>query len=175
MIPALLFSGYSGTGKSTFLSSLIPYFTERDVKVGYIKHHHGKYYTGPKIKDTGKMILAGASKSLLIAQDVAIMEKPISSPELNHLETFIEKYFQDCNLVFIEGFKDNKEYPKVILLRERSSEVTEWFKKVQADKNIIAIVTDEEIKTPTPCFKFSEHERFCQFITNKLLPVTSKK
>ena len=166
MIPILLFSSPSGSGKTRFITNIITSFLKYGLNIGYIKHHHGNFYD-KRIKDTGKMIQAGASRTLLIANDVTVLEEPLSENiyHTNAFEKYVNKYFKDCQLVLVEGFKENMDHPKVILWRGDLGENREWVKKRMLDKNIIALISDETLPVPYPIFKHSEYEGFCKFIT----------
>lgn len=165
MIPILLFSSPSGSGKTQFISNTIPHLLKAGLSIGYIKHHHGSFYD-KKIKDTGKMLQAGASRTLLIANDVTIIEEPLSRSNsyTDKLEEYVKKHFRDCQLVLVEGFKENMDYPKVILWREDIDENRRWVNMRMSDKNIIAVISDETLSVPYPIFKHKDYEGFSKFI-----------
>jgi len=164
MIPILLFAAPSGSGKSLYISSLIPRLREKGLRrVGFLKHHHGAFYEN-RIKDTGKMIHAGAIKSLLIATDIIVMEEPAPKSENNDISIYLEKYFYDCDLVIIEGFKKNTLYPKVVILGTAKKDYIDWFNKIKGDKNIIAVISEKSVNVPYPVFGMKEKDKFCDFI-----------
>lgn len=162
MTPILLFSAPSGFGKTTFIQSFIPYLTKNGLKIGYIKHHHGKFYENKK-KDTGKMLEAGASKTLLIARDVIVTEEiPVKKSDL--LSYYVDSSFLGYDLIIVEGFKEHKKYPKVIVLGYSSRKSKNWYSEVKWDKNIIAIISNENIHAPYPVFSFGDKEKLSDFI-----------
>jgi len=162
MTPVLLFSAPSGSGKTTFIQSFIPYLTKNGLKIGYIKHHHGEFYENEK-KDTGKMLEAGASKTLLIARDVIVTEEiPVKHSDL--LRHYVNSRFSEYHLVIIEGFKENKEYPKIIVLGNPLRNSEGWFSERKQDKNIIAIISNDNIYVPYPVFSFGDKEKLSDFI-----------
>ena len=166
MIPTLLFSAPSGFGKSYFISSIIPYFIKKNLKVGFIKHHHASFHSRGKEKDTGKMLKAGVQRALLIADDVVITEE-IRTVPLENISYFVEMYYKGYDLVIVEGFKKNKTLPKVILIRGKSDKAQRWFEKIKSDPNIIALISDTGWPVPYPCFSPSEKEKFADFIMLK--------
>ena len=165
MIPILLFSSPSKSGKTQFISHVIPVLLKYGLNVGYIKHHHGSYYDN-KIKDTGKMIQAGVSRTLLLADDVLVLEEPSSRDNDygNELDVYVERYFKDCQLVIVEGFKEDRDHPKIILWRGDLEENRGWIEKRMSDKNIIAMVSDESLPVPYPIFKRHDYVKFCKFV-----------
>lgn len=162
MTQAILFSAPSGYGKTTIIMAIIPYLSKSGIKVGYVKHHHGEYYKSKK-KDTGKMLDVGITKSLLIANDIVIIEEPIIRKR-DYLKYYVNSFFQGYHLVIIEGFKENKSYPKIVILRKSLDIKGEWFRKILLDKNIIAIISDDILDVPYPTFSFNEKEKLCNFI-----------
>ena len=160
MIPVILFSAYSGIGKTTFLREMIPLILKKGIRVGYIKHHHGKFYN-QREKDTWIIHKAGVERTLLIAEDIIVTEDLPKPEELDPIRYYVNSYFRDYQIVIIEGFKNNQIYPKVVLLRGVSQQVK---KNVLIDKNIIAVISDKLFKAPYPVFKFDEKERVSQFI-----------
>lgn len=175
MIPVILFSAPSGFGKSFFISSLIPYLSERGIRVGYVKHHHGRIYSPEKkTKDTGKMLRAGVERSLLIADDVIVIEEPRVNND-NILSLYVETYFNNCDIVIVEGFKEDKIFPKVILLRGKELAVRSWYDRVGDEENVIAMISDQDWPVPYPRFAFSEMREFSQFLIDYFLLAGKKK
>ena len=160
MKPILLFSGYSNTGKTFFLVEFIPYFVQSGYHIGYIKHHHGRYYE-KKSKDTGKMREAGVARSLLVAEDTLIIEDQPHERE-DPIGRYAEEYFGDCHIIFVEGFKKNKIYPKIILTRG-SREVPEW-EAGAYDQNVIAFISDAPLRVNIPVFSFDEKDSLFRFV-----------
>ncbi len=163
MIPTLLFSAPSGTGKTTFIRGFIPLFTKSGFKVGYIKHHHGKYYDNIK-KDTAIIHKSGVERTLLIAEDVVVIE---DSPKdrSDSLKPYIDYYFQGYHIVIIEGFKDNQFYPKIVLVRESLDNMDKQIKRLESN-NVIAVVSDEHFVSQCPVFRFDEKEKLFKFVLN---------
>jgi molybdopterin-guanine dinucleotide biosynthesis protein MobB len=102
-------AGFSNSGKTTFISALIPEL-EKHGPVGVIKHigHHG--YSLPEGKDTTRFFEAGAAASVGIDT-----RKSILILQENTLERMLE-ILCDTGVQYavVEGFKD-KPYPKVVI------------------------------------------------------------
>jgi molybdopterin-guanine dinucleotide biosynthesis protein B len=154
----LLFSAFSGSGKTTFLKNLIPYFIKHDYRIGYIKHHHGQIYKN-KIKDTGWIHRIGVDRTLLIADDMLVIEDRPDAPD-DPLKEYGKRYFSNYHLVIVEGYKYNKRYPKIVLIKNRQEET--W--NVVHDPNVIAIISDFPLNTSLPMFGFDQKEPLFHFI-----------
>jgi molybdopterin-guanine dinucleotide biosynthesis protein MobB len=102
-------AGFSNTGKTTFISALIPEL-EKLGTVGVVKHigHHG--YTLAEGKDTTRFFSAGAAASAGIdaRKSVLILQE-------HNLEQVLG-IFCDSGVEYavVEGFKE-RPYPKVII------------------------------------------------------------
>jgi molybdopterin synthase catalytic subunit len=102
-------AGFSNTGKTTFISALIPEL-EKIGAVGVVKHigHHG--YSLAEGKDTTRFFSAGAVASAGIdaRKSVLILQE-------NHLEQVL-RILCDSGVEYavVEGFKE-RPYPKVII------------------------------------------------------------
>ncbi len=161
MTSVLLFSAFSKTGKTTFLRELIPFFVQKGIPVGYIKHHHGNYY-GKREKDTAVIHQAGVRRTILVAEDAVVIEDPPPSESCQDpIHTIVKHYFDGYPIVFVEGYKNDRIYPKVVLLRK----LDEDEKSLLHHPNIIAVITDKKLSLPCPVYGFDEKMRFFKYIT----------
>jgi len=177
LIPKIIFAAQSGTGKTTLITELIPYFNALHVPTGYIKHHHGSFESR---KDSHIVREAGCNRSLLIANNVFIIEDPAlvmsqNSPEF--IDVIEKTYFKSVRLILIEGFKNNLILPKILIYRDGLGN-EDWIFKQKNDKNIIAAVSDTLFSStlPYPLFTFNELKPLAKFICLhfKLLTDTEK-
>ena len=177
MIPKIIFAAQSGTGKTTLIRELIPYFNTLHVSTGYIKHHHGRFESR---KDSHIVSEAGCNRSLLLADNVLIIEDPApvvsqNSPEL--IDVIEEIYFKSVRLILIEGFKNNLTLPKILIYRDGLGN-KDWIFKQKDDENIIAAVSDTLFSRtlPYPLFTFNDLKPLVKFICVhfKLLTNTEK-
>lgn len=116
--PVLGVAAWSGTGKTTLLTSLLPALRERDVTAGVIKHAHHSFEVDKAGKDSYQLRKAGAAPMLVAShQRYALMQETPGQqePDLNHLLSLMEAHVPD--LVIVEGFKA-WPLPKLVLYRE---------------------------------------------------------
>ena len=98
-IPLLGFAAFSGTGKTTLITQLLPKLTERGLRIGMVKHsHHDIEMDNPK-KDSYKLRKAGACQMVLASPHRTILfaeqelaeqdepEEPKLITQLNGLNT----------------------------------------------------------------------------------------
>ena len=166
-VPLIGFAAYSGTGKTTLLTRLLPIFTRHRLRVGIIKHaHHGFEIDHPG-KDSYELRKAGASQVLIGSRKRwALMienEKAEDTPlehHLNHLE-------QDkLDLILVEGFK-----PEAIAKIELHRPALNKPLLFPEDDSIIAIATDGELRQATglPVLELNKPPAIAQFIIDHCL------
>lgn len=142
LIPVLGIAAYSGTGKTTLLTQLIPLLKKSGLRVGLIKHSHHNFEIDKPEKDSYKLRLAGASPMMLISShrraiitDFDTITEPTLDDQLKMLDQ------TELDLVLVEGFK-SESFPKIELYRPELQNKLLF----PNDNNIIAIATDSKIK-----------------------------
>lgn len=144
-IPLLGFVAYSGTGKTTLLEKLIPKLSEKNIRIGLIKHAHHNFDIDIPGKDSYRLRKAGAQQVLvasnarqaLIIENQDIKKEPDLSQCVSSLET------DKLDLILAEGFK-HVAYPKIEI--NRSTHVQPFM--YQDDSNIIAVISDVKLDLP---------------------------
>jgi molybdopterin-guanine dinucleotide biosynthesis protein B len=116
--PVLSVAAWSGTGKTTLLTQLMPLLRDVGLHVGVIKHAHHSFDVDKPGKDSYELRQAGASPMLVAShQRFALMQETAGQqePDLNHLLGLMVPHAPD--LVIVEGFK---AWPlaKLVLYRE---------------------------------------------------------
>ncbi len=142
--PLLGFAAFSGTGKTTLLSKILPILKSQGIRVGVLKHAHHDFDIDHPGKDSHTLRHAGASQMLIAsAKRWALMTETAENnqaPDLNQMLSHLDQSHLD--IILVEGFK-GESFPKIELHRR-------LLKKPflhSSDKDIIAIATDEEIST----------------------------
>jgi molybdopterin-guanine dinucleotide biosynthesis protein MobB len=144
-IPVLGFCAYSGTGKTTLLTQLIPELNRRGLRLAVLKHAHHDFDVDTPGKDSYEMRKAGAQQ-VLVASHVrwALMtEAPTEGdPNLAHLLRQLDA--SKADIVLVEGFK-KLALPKIELHRAAHNKPFIH----SHDDNIIAIACCNDTQTPT--------------------------
>ncbi len=95
--------GKSNSGKTTFITNLIPLFCRENLKIGTIKHtHHDLTFDQPG-KDSWKHKQAGSSQVMVISSSSMAVYSDYSSERT--LKDTAEDWFSGFDLVVSEGFK----------------------------------------------------------------------
>ena len=165
--PVIGFCAYSGTGKTTLLTSLLPLLKARGIRVGIIKHAHHSFDTDQPGKDSyelrksgAKQMLVSSSKRWALITELFHKENEAS---LQELLTYLHR--SSLDLVLVEGFK-HEAFPKIELYRSRLGKTAMY----PEDKNIIAFATDAappgDIQIPV--LNLNSPEQICNFIIDKI-------
>jgi molybdopterin-guanine dinucleotide biosynthesis adapter protein len=164
----LITAGKSGSGKTTILERLIPELKKRKLRIGTIKHHHADFDMDIPGKDSWRHKKAGAEKTIISSPNrigiVMDVDHDHSPEELAHFLTGVD-------FILVEGFK-GENLPKVEIFRK---EIHDKPLCIQ-DKNLIAMVTDEDLDLSVPRFGLDEMKELAEFIIGyfKIMPATAK-
>jgi len=166
-IPVVGFAAYSGTGKTTLLTRVIPALAARQLRVGLVKHAHHKFDIDYPGKDSYRLRKAGASQVLVgSSQRWALMvehEKQGDQP----LDFHVRKLeLENLDLVLVEGFK-TAPFPKIEVWRPELGNPLLY----ENDRHIIAVVTDKPaaLDTDLPVFTPDEAAAIADFIVDRFL------
>ena len=92
--PLLGFCAYSGTGKTTLLTQLIPVLKEHGLKIGLVKHAHHGFDTDLPGKDSYKLRKAGACEMLVAsAMRWALVHESLKEPGI----LFLKNFYHTCH------------------------------------------------------------------------------
>ena len=146
--PVISVVAKSGTGKTTLIEKLIPELTRYGLRVGVLKHHsHPTYFDLPgkdtyRLAEAGAEIVVGASA----VQTAVFIQQQVS----NDLNTIIERFLVDMDIVLTEGYKCG-DFPKIEVHRaERSQSLL-----CEPDE-LLLIATDESLDIPVPQFDLND-------------------
>ncbi len=168
--PVLGFAGWSGTGKTTLLSRVIPLLRDEGLRLGLIKHAHHEVEVDQPGKDSYRLRKAGAEQVLLsTSRRWALMterrdpNEPLLAEELARLDQ------QVLDLVLVEGFRDQR-FPKIELLRSSGREDRQPL--YRGDDAIIALAVDQTRPAPRtelPVLDINDPAAIAQFVMNHVL------
>ena len=176
-LPIIGFAAYSGTGKTTLVSKVIPILRERGLRIGVIKHAHHSFVIDRPGKDSYELRKAGAQQVLIASkQRVAwVMEKEDDSEPVLR-EMLAQFSDQNLDLVIVEGFK-HEPFTKIEVYRSSLKHAL----LATNDAHVIAVATDrpELIDLDVVALNLSDYEAISQFIIDRMqsgslttLPVT---
>jgi molybdopterin-guanine dinucleotide biosynthesis adapter protein len=137
-------AGWSGAGKTTLISRVIPHLRQQGLRVSVIKHAHHGFDVDVPGKDSWVHRQSGAEEVLVSsAKRWALMHelRDAVEPELPELL----KKMSPIDLVVIEGFK-SEPHPKIEVYREANGKPPLF----PNDPAIAGIAADIAIETSLP-------------------------
>jgi molybdopterin-guanine dinucleotide biosynthesis protein B len=156
------FIGYSNTGKTTLIEKLIPLLIARGLKVSTVKNaHHGFDMDRPG-KDSFRYRQAGSAQVLIAtAERWALLTEVRDGPA--PLEALIGQ-LAPCDLVLVEGFKSEGQFPRIEVRRTTSTEPPIF----PHDANVIAVAADHAVDTALPVLDLNDAAKIAAFIADRL-------
>jgi len=152
-IPVISIIGYSGSGKTTLIEKLLPVLKGRGVRVGVIKHDSHHFEIDYEGKDTWRFTQAGADIVAIASQEKSVV---MVSRELD-LDAMCAA-FTDVDIILTEGYKAGDK-PKIEVHRAATGKPM-----YEKPENLLAIVTDVNLETDTPCFSMDDVEELVEFL-----------
>lgn len=137
-IPILGLAAFSGTGKTTLLTKLIPLLKNSGLRIALIKHSHHNFEIDKPGKDSYRLREAGATPVMLVSscRRAIITEfNSIIEPRLDDQLKVLDQ--SELDLILVEGFKA-ENFPKIELHRPSLKKPLIY----PSDPSIIAIATD---------------------------------
>ncbi|MDR3983221.1 MAG: molybdopterin-guanine dinucleotide biosynthesis protein B [Dysosmobacter sp.] len=157
-IPVISFAAYSGSGKTAYLTSLIPCLKDLGLRIAVIKHDGHDFQMDRPGTDTHRLAAAGADTVAIVSQKKFAL--------IQHSPPFIEDIaarIQDVDLILTEGFKHGP-FPKIALYRQASGQPL----AVPADA-CLAIVSDVPLDVPCPVFPLDDPKPLAVFLREQLM------
>jgi molybdopterin-guanine dinucleotide biosynthesis protein MobB len=158
--PVLCITGVKNSGKTTFITKLIPLLKAQEITVGVIKHDGHEFTADVPGTDTFKYRQSGATETLVYSKtQVALVKK---RQQLTEAALFAE--FSEVDLILVEGLKQT-DYPKVELVRAGNSTAL-----VSNVSHLLAVISDFPFKAAgLPTLPLNEPEKLIPFIKNEVL------
>jgi molybdopterin-guanine dinucleotide biosynthesis protein MobB len=161
--PLIGFCAFSGTGKTTLLTKLIPILNGQGIRLAVIKHAHHNFDIDHKEKDSYRLRHAGAAQMLISSSRrwalMTELDKTQSELSLSDLITRIDH--KNIDLILVEGFK-KLSFPKIELHRPSLGHPIMCLE----DTNVIALATDESCPAlkQVICLNINEPREIATFI-----------
>ena len=166
-MPVVGFSAYSGTGKTTLLTRVIPQLKSRGLKIAVIKHAHHHFDLDQPGKDSYVLRKSGANQTVICTHTrMALMsefDKPEDDPSLEEIIESLNPAKSD--LVLVEGYKHLK-FSKIELHRKALGKPYLY----PNDPAIIAIACDAPPSQATeiPIRDINDPEGIAKFIYEQI-------
>lgn len=169
--PVILgFAAYSGTGKTTLLTQMIPILKQRGLQIGVIKHSHHDFEIDYPGKDSHRLRLAGASPVMIVSpyRRVLITEFP-QQREIDLQAQLTTFPTENLDLILVEGFR-HENIAKIELHRPSLGKPL----LCSTDNNIIAIASDQPLMIPKglPWLDLNDPSAIADFIFHRFFEPT---
>jgi len=171
--PIIGFCAWSGTGKTTLLTKLLPILVAQGLRVAVVKHAHHNFDIDHPGKDSFELREAGASQMLITSRKrmaiITEFEEDRAEPSLR--DALDQLNMQQLDLILVEGFK-HESYPKIELHRPELKKPLMF----PDDPNIIAIASDAAIienRNILPKLNLNNPQQIAQFIVDNILVTES--
>ncbi len=142
--PLLGFCAWSGTGKTTLLTKLIPLLSASGLQVGVIKHAHHRFDIDHPGKDSYVLREAGAKQILVTSRQRMAWIREIGEqqkePSLADARNALD--LEKLDLILVEGFK-HEHFPKIELHRPGLGKPLLF----PDDNDIFALASDRPIES----------------------------
>lgn len=166
-VPIIGFSAFSGTGKTTLLTQLIPIFKQKGMRVGLIKHSHHSFQIDQPGKDSFRLREAGASTVMLVSSHRRAIITEFEAIKEQDLNEQLAAFDQtELDLILVEGFKRSR-FPKIELHRPSLDKPLLY----PDDPDIIAVASDAPLNLPQSItfLDINQPEQIAGFILNKCI------
>jgi molybdopterin-guanine dinucleotide biosynthesis adapter protein len=158
-------AGWSGAGKTTLISRVIPYLRGQGLRVSVIKHAHHEFDVDVPGKDSWVHRQSGAEEVLVSsANRWALMHELRGAPEPS-LPELLRK-MSPVDLLIVEGFK-SEPYRKIEVYRENSGKPLLF----PDDPAIVCIATDAAIETALPMARLDDIPAVAAMMRQYALPL----
>jgi len=161
-LPIVGFAAYSGTGKTTLLTQIIPLLGQLKLRLAVIKHAHHDFDIDHPGKDSYELRHAGASQMLISSAK----RKALISEMDDQTEPGLQELVRDLNqnsldLILVEGFK-REHFAKIELHRAALAKPYLY----ESDQDIVALATDHHISTSRsiPLLDLNQPRQIADFI-----------
>ncbi|MDD1628099.1 MAG: molybdopterin-guanine dinucleotide biosynthesis protein B, partial [Methylococcaceae bacterium] len=161
------FAAFSGTGKTTLLTQIIPILKQHALRIGLIKHGHHDFQIDQPGKDSFRLREAGASPVMLVSRNRRAIITEIFPEQEPRLDDQLKLFDQsELDLILVEGFKA-EQFPKIELHRPSLNKPLLY----PNDPNIIAIASDVALETPDYLTQLdiNQPEMIAAFILNQFM------
>jgi molybdopterin-guanine dinucleotide biosynthesis adapter protein len=138
-------TGWSGAGKTTLITQLIPALGARGLRVATLKHAHHEFDVDHPGKDSYEHRRAGACEVIVSSARRWVQMHELGDRPEATLRELLERV-SPCDLILIEGFKGER-HPKLEVYRHANERVPLH----PNDDRIVAIASDHpfpEAKVP---------------------------
>lgn len=172
--PIISICAWSGTGKTTLITELIPLLRAQGLRLAVIKHAHHKVELDQPGKDTFRFQAAGAEQVILASnKSRAVMFEQNEATEVSLAAALELVNTATIDLILVEGFK-HEVLPKIEIHRPSLGNPLLF----PDDPQIIAIASDLHLDLPKPArvtqLDLKQPSLIAQFILERIIGLSTQ-
>jgi len=141
----VVFSGWSGAGKTTLIEQVIAALKAAGQRVSVIKHAHHRFDIDHEGKDSWRHRKAGAYEVLVASGKRMALMREYETEVEPELHALIGELTPAADWVLVEGFK-HADLPKIEVWRAEVGEAAQY----PVDPFVTAVATDRAEALPEP-------------------------
>ncbi len=170
-LPVLGMVAWSGTGKTTLLTQVIPLLKEYGYRIGIIKHVHHQFDIDKPGKDSYKLRKSGADQIIAASRHrmafIRELEDSFAEPAL--IDALSTLHTDSLDLILVEGYK-HEAIDKIELNRSLLNKPLLF----PNDKNIFAIICDnpDQIDTSIDILDINKPKQVADYIDHWIRTVS---
>lgn len=158
------FIGRSGMGKTTFVTQLTEKLRTKGYRIAVLKDTHHQVDWDRPGKDSYRYRRAGASTVILRTPERCLIQK--RTTQRTRLDRLIA-WVQDADIIFVEGFKNECNYPKFEIYRSGVSTHPPLY--TQIDVAGVITCSGREIAYSGPHFSIDDVDAFRTYLQENYL------
>jgi molybdopterin-guanine dinucleotide biosynthesis protein B len=161
--PVLGLAAFSGVGKTTLLTRLLPLLKQRGLRLAVLKQSHHPCEIDQPGKDSHVLHHAGATQTLIASAHRTVLRmRHVAKPSWTES---LQRLGEEADLVLVEGYKA-AAFPKLELHRPRFGRAL----LCEHDATIIAVASDEPLTRvlPVPLLDLNDPSVIADFIVSWL-------
>jgi molybdopterin-guanine dinucleotide biosynthesis protein MobB len=158
--PVLGIAAWSGTGKTTLLTRVLPLLRAQGLRVGVLKHAHHDFDIDHPGKDSYELRKAGAGQMLVASNRrwALMVEAPVDG-DVSLWDMLARLDRGNLDLILVEGFR-HERFPKLELHRAALGKPLLY----PDDDAIIALASDTPVHTDLPRLDINDPVAIAAFI-----------
>jgi molybdopterin-guanine dinucleotide biosynthesis adapter protein len=158
--------GWSGAGKTTLITRLIPLLTQRGMRLATIKHAHHSFDVDQPGKDSYEHRKAGAVEVIISSSRRWVQMHELGGAAEPTLAQLLRKV-SPCDLVLVEGFKSER-HPKMEVFRQAVGKTPLH----PGDRAIVAIASDQALPhAPVPVVDLNDIASVARVVCERAQPL----
>ena len=143
------FAGFSGTGKTTLLTQLLPLLRAAGQRVAVLKHAHHRFDIDQPGKDSWRHRQAGAFEVLVASDQRWVLMREHERAQEPDIHQLLAQFDASVDWVLVEGFKE-AAIPKVEVWRPAAPGQPPRPLRYGGDACVVALATGSPADLPRP-------------------------